>query len=157
MESVTKEPRLSRRAAVVETLVIFQLITQPWMVSLVNSCVDVGNVEVPDGPWVVSLLGFVYQIFCCDGCDVVDGIFELGCYKLYDTSSAPPLRQRGRLSLQGRILFGKTYSQLTESRRESYYSPLSPLALYRLFTMVSTPSQDGGMDVKKKIDEFHSK
>jgi hypothetical protein len=32
MESVTKEPHLSRRAAVLETLVIFQLITQPWMV-----------------------------------------------------------------------------------------------------------------------------
>ena len=42
-------------------------------------------------PGLCHWLGFVYQIFCCDGCDAVDGIFELGCYKLYDTSSGPPL------------------------------------------------------------------
>lgn len=110
-------------------------------------------------PGLCHWLGFVYQIFCCDGCDAVDGIFELGCYKLYDTSSAPPLRQRGRLSLS--LSKGESFlvKPTANSQRVLLLSPRSssPLALYRLFTMVSTPSQDGGMDVKKKIDEFHSK
>jgi hypothetical protein len=99
-------------------------------------------------PGLCHWLGFVYQIFCCDGCDAVDGIFELGCYKLYDTSSGPPLRQRGRLSKGESFLVKPT----ANSQRVLLLSPRSssPLALYRLFTMVSTPSQDGGDGCKKE-------
>lgn len=97
---------------------------------------------------------------------------ELGCYKLYDTSSGPPLRLRGRLlllPLQGRILFSKTYTHTTttqwESRiRESCYSPLF-FFLLRLSLSPpsgSLPSVHYGFysirrDGCKKIDEFHSK
>jgi hypothetical protein len=67
---------------------------------------------------------------------------ELGCYKLYDTSSGPPLRLRGRLlllPLQGRILFGKTYTHTQLTVRESNKGVLLLSPLFFLLRLSLSP------------------